>query len=553
MSFEPRQFNADRICEAISKIGYKFHAAIEDIIDNSVAADAKNIRIVFDLQDGATLREKNKIVSITIIDDGIGMSVDGINTALDLGSDVTYNSGSLSKYGLGLKSAGFSLGRKISVYSKKDNILSSVKVLDRDVIKERNIYGVISEEISENLLNGVDSGTVVKISKINIPHDSLGKTLNTLKSRLGVIYSELIISKNISIEIYVGAQVSKIQPKDILFFDLALSDFDIENYDAKSPYLVLDRNIELDDAQNVTSINVKAVIFPMASMEYYPGFSDEEKSLIADYDITRPNSGFYIFRNNRLIKWGDNLGFLNRDAINLRAYISFNTEHDDVLHVDVSKQNLVLTEQFVEALDKALKRPVKQAEEARKFCSNLLKLNLNDEGEKANATLQNVAEEDPDAFSIVVNPEEKRKRRTAKIERSVQEELSVNEQEPEVESEHSFLDQPSCEEVFKKIRYSDKLRHELYKSGFDQVNGAYVKINKNHAFYDVFLSSLPAADKSRIAIEALFWALATAEAITEETVIDVNHEDIIKVFNKFKRTTSLNLENWVGANQEIVE
>src|SRR5690606_1433212 len=110
--------------------------------------------------------EKNKVVSITIIDDGIGMHETGVNTALDLGSDVSYNSGSLSKYGLGLKSAGFSLGRKIAVYSKKDNVVTPLKILDRDIIRERNVYGVVNEPLEKDLLKDNSSGTVVKISKI---------------------------------------------------------------------------------------------------------------------------------------------------------------------------------------------------------------------------------------------------------------------------------------------------------------------------------------------------------------------------------------------------
>ncbi|KXZ68560.1 ATP-binding protein [Acinetobacter venetianus] len=547
MTFEPRQFNADRICEAISKIGYKFHAAIEDIVDNSVSANASNIQVLFELQEGATLTEKNKVVSITIIDDGIGMDEQGVNTALDLGSDITYASGSLSKYGLGLKSAGFSLGKKISVYSKKDGVLTSVKVLDRDIIREKNAYGIVTEELENNLLEDKESGTVVKISKINLPHDSLNKTLKILKSRMGVLYNQLILENGINIQIVVGENNHEIEPKDILFLEKVVSGFDVDTYDAKSPCLVLDQDIELEGCPNV---NVKAVVFPMATMKSYPGFSKEDQEQISDYDISKPNSGFFIFRNNRLIKWGDNLEILNRDAINLRGYISINTEHDDMLHVDVSKQNLVLSEQFLDALDMAFRRPVKQAEEARKYCSSLLKLNNNNEGEKMNETLQLIAEEDPDDLLIPENKEETTKRRKAKVERSVIENKDdENKETDEPDNEGKMVKK----DVFEKVRYSDNLRHELYKSGFDPTYGAYVKINKNHAFYDVYLNSLPAADKSRIAIEALFWAMATAEAITEEKLQSVEQKHILEVFNKFQRTASYNLETWVVSNQELIE
>lgn len=550
MSFEPRQFNADRICEAISKIGYKFHAAIEDIVDNSVAAKAKNIQIIFELEENATLTEKNKVVSITIIDDGIGMHETGVNTALDLGSDVSYNSGSLSKYGLGLKSAGFSLGRKIAVYSKKDNVVTPLKILDRDIIRERNVYGVVNEPLEKDLLKDNSSGTVVKISKINQPHDSLNKTLKILNSRMGILYNQLIVSEGIDIQIIVGERSHKVEAKDILFLDDAISTFDADTYDGKTPCLVLDQDIELEDCPDIPSVNVKAVVFPMATMKGYPGFNEEEKQKIARYEISRANSGFFIFRNDRLIKWGDNLDIISRDSINLRGYISINTAHDDILHVDVSKQNLVLSEQFLDALELAFRRPIKQAEEARKVCANLLKLNDNNEAEKTNETLQLIAEEDPDELLVPEDRAETTKRRKAKVERSEKEDDQEINSVDETVSSSDPISQVSS---FEKVRYSDKLRHVLYKSGFDSVHGAYVKINKNHAFYDVYLNSLPAADKSRIAIEALFWAMSTAEAITEEKLQTVEQKQILEVFEKFQRIASYNLDNWVAANQEILE
>ncbi|AXR00466.1 hypothetical protein D0N37_23460 [Pseudoalteromonas piscicida] len=65
------------------------------------------------------------------------------------------------------------------------------------------------------------------------------------------------------------------------------------------------------------------------------------------------------------------------------------------------------------------------------------------------------------------------------------------------------------------------------------------------------MSSLPEADPTRVSIEGLFYALAVGEKKTEENLQDLAHEDIIKVFDKFHRVASYNVENWASHNQDL--
>src|SRR5690349_16514781 len=138
--------NAARVCDAIARIGYEPHSALMDIIDNSVAAGALDVRVMIELVEGKTINQRNNVVRYRVVDNGKGMDESCIANAFKLGSDDDYAPGSLSKYGMGLKSAGFSLGTRIQIVTRFGGGLSSKYFLDKDVIAERG-YVVCVEDM----------------------------------------------------------------------------------------------------------------------------------------------------------------------------------------------------------------------------------------------------------------------------------------------------------------------------------------------------------------------------------------------------------------------
>ena len=113
MSFKYMPINPLRIMEGLGKADYTPQSALCDIIDNSVQAKAKNIWLNIVRESKRSDNVKNNVKEYVIIDDGKGMDEAGLIRSLELGStDQFYDSGSLSKFGLGLKSASFSqIGR----------------------------------------------------------------------------------------------------------------------------------------------------------------------------------------------------------------------------------------------------------------------------------------------------------------------------------------------------------------------------------------------------------------------------------------------------------
>lgn len=320
-------FDAIRVCEAIAKIGYEPYTAIMDIIDNSVTAEASTISISIELRPGKTLKNRNSVSSYKIIDDGKGMSHDEIVNAFTLGSKRNYGKNSLSKYGMGLKSAGLSLGSKISITSKKDGVISDKYTFDLEEIEKENKLALIRQSLTEaeksdfsSDVNG-STGTIVEIAGCeNVNQSSPGTTLSKLRERLGVVYYTFLKDEKTPLNIRIRTALSdkkgeyeEIKAKDLLFTETASKNtgWSLDSYDFYSPYLILDEDWDsLRDKDNnpLPAIKIQAVAFPQARMadEKSP-LPIDKKLVVKSYGVSRENSGFFIYRNGRLIRWGDGL------------------------------------------------------------------------------------------------------------------------------------------------------------------------------------------------------------------------------------------------------
>lgn len=551
--FKNLPINADRICEAISKIGYKPSSAILDIVDNSVVAGAKDIIVRLFMKKGKNLNNIQNIDKIQIVDSGSGMDNIGIEKALQLGSDVTYGQNSLSKYGLGLKSAGFSLGERIEVVSKVNDNISKKFYLDRDVIRKKNAFGYEIEDVPKNqikLLEKFTSGTIITIDKLSYTSRvSAAKIIEEIADRAGVSYCDYLKAESVSFNVEVikienksesVAKERKVQPKDMLFWEDALETFNKEVYDCKKPCKVLDEYFENPMDRKGRKIRVQATIFPKDSMKAYSEFSEDERKEIKNYEVSLNNSGFYFYRNGRLIKWGEKL-FLSR-LFGFRAKISFDTSHDELFDVDVSKQHLTVSEEVEKTLDTLTKVARNQSKELFAICDEKLKAlqNIGVEGSEFNnnnATLEEEEDETSGANNTIVV------KRKAKLEEK-SEQLS-SEDNPDYEEDGE-------KKVFRRIRYWEKGRN-LWESATDRLEGTYVLINTLHPFYDLVIAKFEKGSPERQSIEALIFSLAVGENQTIQKFVSIDADIAIEIFDKFHRAASNQLDNWVNNNWNLYE
>jgi hypothetical protein len=130
-SFRPAPPQASAMLESLRGLGYSPETALADTIDNSISAKAQTIELFF-RWDGADSW-------IAIVDDGRGMSPAELESAMRLGDrNPLQHRGldDLGRFGFGLKTAGFSQCRRLTVLSRNASLVDSCFCWDLDVLSE---------------------------------------------------------------------------------------------------------------------------------------------------------------------------------------------------------------------------------------------------------------------------------------------------------------------------------------------------------------------------------------------------------------------------------
>ncbi len=557
--------HAARLCQAIARIGYEPQTALLDIVDNAVTANASAIFISLYLALGRTLKNRNSVAMYQVVDNGSGMTNDEIVDAFAFGANGNYRPHSLSKYGMGLKSAGLSLGTRIHIVSKKNGVLSQRHTFDIDLVEKRNRFIITSSELTPEasaqytkLLPG-ESGTVVEIdgcAKIN--HQSPSTTVRKLEEEMGVIYAKFISDSNspvkIGIRVCAGddAPFKGIAPLDILFPNgpTAYKTWDPETYDFVSPYLLLDEpwNPDLADGKTTSPIRLTVVAFPQDALgKMNSPLPPADREMVKRYEVSRKNAGFFIYRNERLIRWGDSLGILSKDEFNIRIRMDLTEEHDDVLHVDVTKQRFEIDDELLGRLKRILDDPRSTAKCIMKKCHELLKMPSGREGEKFTELSANVAEDDPEEMARGTPPDEVLKRQQAQAKES-----------DEAKAEKGISGEDSSaklgEPAFAKIRYTDQVDYQRFWTPYrDAKEGVFVCVNTAHPFYTEFMKGLADNAPERVLLETLIFAAAVAEINTIGNLYHVEIGAIKAVFDRFHRNYGTYLANFTSENINLLQ
>jgi Histidine kinase-, DNA gyrase B-, and HSP90-like ATPase len=153
---------AAAMIESLRGVGYSTATALADLIDNSISAGCRSVWLEFKFEGARS--------TITILDDGSGMTPDELRRAMTLGGIgplAQRAPDDLGRFGLGLKTASFSQCRCLTVVSKRDGV-ASTKRWDLDYIARPDVgdWRLLSAPRpgSEHLLTALDPlehGTLV--------------------------------------------------------------------------------------------------------------------------------------------------------------------------------------------------------------------------------------------------------------------------------------------------------------------------------------------------------------------------------------------------------
>ncbi|KHL95879.1 hypothetical protein QW71_09730 [Paenibacillus sp. IHB B 3415] len=353
--------DATRMIEGLRDTGYEFNTAMADIIDNSIAAGATlvDIRILMDFIGD---------ISIYIADNGSGMNEAGLINAMRYGSNERPDPGSLGKFGLGLKTASTAFCRSLSVTSRSNSSSDILKARwDLDHVSQIQEWQLLFMEPDKDEVEMLDattcgnSGTIVSWEKVDrvlksysdqggsYARKALERIQDSLEDHISMVFQRFLDKD------YDRANdvTIRLNGKEIIAWDPFCSD---------EPYteVVAERaqEVELPDDQT-SSFFIKAYVIPRKEQ-----FSNEENSKRAK--LTNDRQGFYIYRENRLIHFGDWLGMFRNEPHGTLLRVEFSFDHtlDDAFNVDIKKSKILLNDDLYNWLkDQFLPAPRRAADD----------------------------------------------------------------------------------------------------------------------------------------------------------------------------------------------
>ena len=196
---------------SLANSGYDLTEAIGDIVDNSVDAlrkvqrpdDGKNVSVHVE-----KAPDSDQISRVVIADNGVGMDEDTLREACRYGSEDHNDPSRLGEFGLGLNTAGTSIGPRMTVLSRMDNNSHEFRSWDLDEwdqnqTPEQYDFGHM-DQAQEELFKGYvpgNVGTVIIIENINDNQPTAKPARQTLKKNMSRIFRRVMEKEGINIRI----------------------------------------------------------------------------------------------------------------------------------------------------------------------------------------------------------------------------------------------------------------------------------------------------------------------------------------------------------------
>lgn len=332
---------ASSMIETFRAIGYSIEAAVADVIDNSISADAKNIWINFDWKGSETW--------VSVKDDGYGMNNEELIQAMKPGSKNPLDGRSnkdLGRFGLGLKTASFSQCRKLTVLSKKEGFQQAFWTWDLDYVKlsgKWELLKLLPDAKLESEIINQKSGTIIvwndidRLVKNFHPDDAkaLDKFLfvmEQVKNHLSMVFHRFIDNRNIKIWF---------QERQIKAWD---------------PFLISESATQIfpDEYLSSGKVIVKGFVLPHKSK-----ISEETYKEAEGPRGWGEQQGFYVYRNGRLLLSGDWLGIYRKE------------EHYKLARIQVDLPNTLDSEWQIDIKKSIARPPIVLREQLKAYSSKV--------------------------------------------------------------------------------------------------------------------------------------------------------------------------------------
>lgn len=312
----------EHFIEAARDAGYtSITTALAELIDNSFEAEAASVKIDFEISNDGEM-------SVSIVDDGRGMTPTILELALQFGGTTRFNSrAGAGRYGMGLPNSSLSQARRVEVVTWKNPKSPWKSYLDVDEITSGELKSIPKTRRAAPSFANTQSGTIViwkKCDRIIFKNEKI--FLAKIRRSLGRLFRKQLWAGK---EITVGGEIVK--PVDPLF----LHSDQTENATPFGPNIRYE--IDVPGTPNVTS--VVTVQFVELPLEKWHALSNEEKQVRG---ISK-GAGISVVRAGREIDHGwFFMGKKRKENYDdwWRCEISFEPELDEVFGVTNTKQGI---------------------------------------------------------------------------------------------------------------------------------------------------------------------------------------------------------------------
>lgn len=319
--------SAASLSASLRDLGYSLETAVADLIDNSISADATAISI-FCVANGDT-------PVLVITDNGRGMSEAEVLAAMRHGSTDPRKERSpkdLGRFGLGLKTASFSQCRRLTVISSRNGERSGaewnlakleseddwlVSVLEPDEIAAEPFIQTLKDTGTVVIWRDLDR--LLEDEKGQKRDEIVNEKLSLVERHLSLVFHRFLSGedsgrKKISISIN-GHPVAAFDP-----------------FCRKNPATQI-------LPEETVWIRNTPVVFQPYILPHHSRLSPSEFDFYQDRSNYISNQGTYVYRNGRLIAWGDWFRLVPKgEATKLaRVQIDFSNSLDNVWTIDIKK------------------------------------------------------------------------------------------------------------------------------------------------------------------------------------------------------------------------
>lgn len=346
-----RQFPAKALLTGLRAIGYNFSTAVADIIDNSISAEATEIRIFSD--------PLNQEPYFCILDNGYGMSMTELDNAMLPGSDRENKEDSkleLGRFGLGLKSASLSQCREFTVASKKFGKIRAMS-FDLDVIEASNkllLKQLSNEEIELlpeiNRLKAYETGTLVIWTKFD--------KIEGLAKNFEDSFRAVVADSKKHVELVFHRFYNKIS----IYYNE-------KRIERRDPFLL--GSVGRQQTGRTSNINIdgsEITVIPY-TLPFANTLTSEEKALLGNPKSIFDEQGFYLYRNERLISWGSWMRMGIRSELNklARIQVDIPSSLDSVWMLDVKKSSAKIPDKIKDRIRMAVEDSIVRSKRTTKF------------------------------------------------------------------------------------------------------------------------------------------------------------------------------------------